>query len=56
MSDARRRLLIDLLLMIGAFAASTLIAQAAGAANLGIAMSFGQIGFALAAVYVVVKR
>lgn len=56
MSDARRRLLIDLVLMIAAFAAATLIAEAAGAANLGTAMSFGQIGFALAAVYVAVKR
>jgi uncharacterized membrane protein (DUF485 family) len=56
MSDARRRLLIDLGLMIAAFAAATLIAELAGAASLGIAMSFGQIAFALAAVYVVVKR
>jgi len=51
-----RGLLIDLALMIGAFLAATLIAQAAGAANLGTAMSFGQIGFALAAFYVTMKR
>jgi hypothetical protein len=56
MSESRRRLLVDLALMIAAFVAATLIAEAAGAANLGTAMSFGQIGFALAAVYVVVKR
>jgi len=56
MTDARRRLLIDLALMVGAFVAATLIAEATGAANLGVAMSFGQIGFALAAFYVVVKR
>ncbi len=56
MSDARRRLLLDLVVMIAAFAAATLIAEAAGAESLGVAMSFGQIGFALAAVYVVVKR
>ena len=42
--------------MDGAFAAATLVAEAAGAANLGTAMSFGQIAFALAAVYVLLKR
>ena len=56
MSASRRRLLVDLALMIGAFLAATLIAEAAGAPNLGTAMTFGQIGFALAAVYVVVWR
>lgn len=56
MSASRRRLLIDLALMVGAFLAATLVAEAAGAANLGTAVSFGQIAFALAAFYVVVKR
>jgi hypothetical protein len=56
MSSPRRRLLIDLALMGGAFLAATLVAEAAGAANLGTAISFGQIGFALAAFYVVFKR
>jgi len=56
MSASRRRLLADLTIMVGAFAAATLVAQAAGAANLGTAMSFGQIAFALAAFYVVFKR
>jgi len=56
MSASRRAVLVDLLLMIGAFVAATLIAEAAGAANLGTAMTFGQIGFALAALYVVMKR
>jgi uncharacterized protein YdbL (DUF1318 family) len=56
MSASRRRLLVDLALMLGAFVAATLIAEAAGAANLGTAMTFGQIGFALAAFYVVVRR
>ena len=56
MSAPRRRLVIDLLLMVGAFVAATLVAEAAGAANLGTASSFGQIGFALAALYVVMKR
>jgi hypothetical protein len=48
--------LVDLALVLGAFAAATLIAELAGAANLGTALSFGQIGFALAAVYVVLRR
>jgi len=56
MSASRRAVLVDLLLMTGAFVAATLIAEAAGAANLGTAMTFGQIGFALAALYVVMKR
>jgi hypothetical protein len=36
--------------------AATLVAELAGAPNLGTAMSFGQIAFALAAVYVVLRR
>ncbi len=56
MSASRRRLLVDLALMIGAFIAGTLIAEAAGAPNLGTAMTFGQIAFALAAFTVVIRR
>ena len=52
----RRGALLDLAIMLGAFAAATLVAELAGAANLGTAMSFGQIGFGLAAVYVLVRR
>ena len=52
----RRALLVDLAIMVAAFAAATIVAELAGAANLGTAMSFGQIGFALAAVYVVLRR
>lgn len=52
----RRGILLDLVLMLGALVAATLIAELAGAANLGTALSFGQIGFALAAVYVVLRR
>ena len=51
-----RRLLVDLALIAGAFAAATLIAQLAGAANLGTAMTFGQIAAALATVYVLLRR
>ena len=56
MSGSRRTLLIDLALILGAFVLTTLVAQAAGAANLGTAMSFGQIAGALAALYVLMKR
>jgi hypothetical protein len=42
--------------MLGAFAAATLVAELAGTANLGTALSFGQIAFALAAVFVLVRR
>lgn len=52
----RRGAPIDLALMVGAFVLATVVAELAGAANLGTALSFGQIAFALAAVYVVVWR
>jgi hypothetical protein len=52
----RRALLIDLAIILGAFVLATLIAEAAGAANLGTAMSFGQIGVALGALYVLMRR
>jgi hypothetical protein len=47
---------IDPLIMVAAFAAATLVALAAGAANLGTAMTFGQLAFGAALVYVLVKR
>jgi hypothetical protein len=46
----------NLLLMLGAFVFASALAGALGAANLGTALAFGQIGFALATVYVLVKR
>ena len=52
----KRELSIDLAIMVVAFVATTVIAELAGAANLGTAMSFGQIAFALAAVFVVLRR
>jgi hypothetical protein len=44
------------LLLIGVFAVVTAIAELLGAANLGTAMTFGQIAFAGALVYVLLKR
>ncbi len=46
----------DLLLLIVVFAAVTAIAAALGATNFGTALTFGQIAFAGALVWVLVKR
>jgi hypothetical protein len=51
-----RRTLADLGMMAGAFALCTVIAEILGAPNLGTAMTFGQIGFTLTAVYVLMLR
>ena len=50
------RTLADLALMIGAFAVASAVAAAAGAANFGTALAFGQIGFAAALVWVLLRR
>lgn len=52
----RRHALMSLSIMLGAFVVVTAIAELAGAANLGTALSFGQIAFAVALVYVLVRR
>jgi hypothetical protein len=46
----------DLLIMVGALVLGSALAGALGASNLGTALSFGQIAFAIAAVYVLLKR
>jgi ABC-type methionine transport system permease subunit len=46
----------DLLIMLAAFVLASALAGALGAANLGTALAFGQIGFAISVVYVMVKR
>ncbi len=46
----------DLLIVIGAFVAAAALAGALGAVNLGTALAFGQIGFAMSLVYVLLKR
>jgi hypothetical protein len=55
---ARRRshVGVDLLLILGAFVLASALAGALGAANLGTALSFGQIGLALMTVYVLLRR
>ena len=47
---------VDLAIMVGVFVAATVIAELAGAANLGTALSFGQIAFVPAAVFVLLRR
>jgi hypothetical protein len=46
----------DLAIMFGAFILASALAGALGASNLGTALAFGQIAFAAATVYVIVKR
>jgi hypothetical protein len=46
------RLRNQLLVLLGAFAGATALAELAGAANLGTAMSFGQIAFLIALVWI----
>ena len=45
----------QLAILIAAFAAGALIAELFGAANLGTALGVGQIAFALALVFVLVR-
>jgi hypothetical protein len=49
-------MLRDLAILVGAFVVASGIAAAAGAANFGTALSFGQIGFAIALVWVLLRR
>jgi hypothetical protein len=51
-----RRIAVDLAVLLGAFVASSAIAAALGAANFGTALAFGQIGFAAALVWVLLRR
>lgn len=46
----------DLLILLAAFVLATTIAAIAGATNFGTALTFGQIAFAGALVWVLVKR
>jgi hypothetical protein len=46
----------DLAMMFGAFVLASALAGLLGAANLGTALTFGQIAFAISVVYVMVRR
>jgi hypothetical protein len=47
---------LDLVTMLAAFLVASALAGALGAINLGTALTFGQMAFALAAVVVMVRR
>jgi len=49
-------MLTELAIMIGAFILASALAGVLGAVNLGTALAFGQMAFALAAVLVIVRR
>jgi len=49
-------ILENLAIPAAAFAVVAVIAELAGAANLGVAFGIGQIAFAAAAVYVLMRR
>jgi ABC-type methionine transport system permease subunit len=46
----------EVLMMAAAFVLASALAGALGAPNLGTALSFGQIAFALTVVYVLLRR
>ncbi len=46
----------DLAILVVAFAVGSLAAAAGGAANAGTALAFGQLAFALALVWVLLRR
>ena len=46
----------DLFLLVAAFAVATAIAALLGAKNLGTALTFGQIAFAAALAWVLLRR
>ena len=50
-----RRVLTDLATLLAAFAAASALAALFGAANFGTALAFGQIGFAAALVWVLLR-
>ncbi len=50
-----RRVLTDLATLLAAFAAASAVAALLGAENLGTALAFGQIGFALALCWVLLR-
>jgi hypothetical protein len=52
----RRTWARDAVLLIATFAVVTALAELLGAANLGTAMTFGQIAFAAVLLYILLRR
>jgi ABC-type methionine transport system permease subunit len=55
-AGVRSAVVRDLATMFGAFVLASALAGALGAPNLGTAMSYGQMAFAAATVFVLLKR
>jgi hypothetical protein len=49
-------LVVQLAFLVAVFAVVVLIAELAGAANLGVALGVGQIAFAIAVIYLLLRR
>jgi hypothetical protein len=47
---------LQLAILVAVFAVVVIVAELAGAANLGVALGVGQIAFAVAVVYLLVRR
>lgn len=47
---------VQLAFLVAVFAVVVLVAELAGAANLGVALGVGQIAFAIAVVYLLIRR
>jgi hypothetical protein len=47
---------VQLALLVAVFGVVVLVAELAGAANLGVALGVGQIAFAIAVIYLLVRR
>ena len=47
---------VQLAFLAAVFAVAVLVAELAGAANLGVALGVGQIAFAIAVIYLLVRR
>jgi hypothetical protein len=55
-SPSGRGLAAQLAFAVAVFAVATLVAELAGAANLGVALGVGQIAFAIVVVYLLVRH
>jgi hypothetical protein len=53
---ARWSLPAQIALLVAVFALVTLVAELAGAANLGVSFGIGQIAFAIAVAYLLIRR
>lgn len=55
-SDPLSRLSVQLVVLAAIFVLAVVVAELAGAANLGVSLGVGQIAFAIALVYLLLRR